>query len=67
MIASFETLTFATGVPTEHDVGADPDAVAAWVRQWSAFDRGAHPGIEVDWVVRVGNSSGSSGSLPACR
>ena len=52
LTASFETLTFATGVPTEHDVGADPDAVAAWVRQWSAFDRGAHPGIEVDWVVR---------------
>lgn len=35
--------------PTEAEVAADPDAVAAWVRSWRGIQV---PGLEVTWVER---------------
>ncbi len=64
LTSPFDTLTFTTGVPTEHAVSADPDAVAAWVTRWRVFDRAAHPGIDVEWVDRRWQAFGAQ-RLPA--
>lgn len=52
LVEPYQTLTFTTAAPTEKSVAADHDAVAAWVRDWRAFERGDHPGVEVEWTTR---------------
>lgn len=48
--------------PTERDMAADPERVAAWVGQWRAAER--RPGVELGWVHRRWPSFGSQ-SLPS--
>lgn len=45
-------LAFPTDPPSEAVVASDPAAAATWVQGWAAFERGAPPGVSVEWATR---------------
>ena len=47
-----QRLAFPTDAPSESVVASDPAAAATWVQAWAAFERGAPPGVTVEWTTR---------------